>query len=122
MNGDRIPLYQAKAEIFRMLGHPLRIRVLELLQNGPMPVRALLGELQVEPSALSQQLAVLRRAGMVSATRSGSTVVYELAGCHVAELLCAARRVLADVLTGQHALLTELRQAETGAVPVAGAG
>src|SRR3954471_19251060 len=37
-----VPLYQAKAEFFRMLGHPARIRVLELLQDGPKPVRELL--------------------------------------------------------------------------------
>ena len=37
-----VPLYEAKAEFFRMLGHPVRIRVLELLQGGPMPVRDLL--------------------------------------------------------------------------------
>ncbi|WP_329153588.1 metalloregulator ArsR/SmtB family transcription factor [Streptomyces sp. NBC_01456] len=119
MNGAWVPLCQAKAEFFRMLGHPVRIRVLELLQSGPMPVRGLLSAIEVEPSALSQQLAVLRRSGMVTATRSGSTVVYELAGGDVAELLRAARRVLTEVLSGQHALLAELRQAEAGALPAA---
>ncbi|UAL71770.1 metalloregulator ArsR/SmtB family transcription factor [Streptomyces angustmyceticus] len=119
VNGAWVPLCQAKAEFFRMLGHPVRLRVLELLQSGPMPVRQLLSAIEVEPSALSQQLAVLRRSGIVTATRSGSTVVYELAGGEVAELLRAARRVLAEVLDGQHALLAELRQAETGAVPAA---
>ena len=61
-----VPLYQAKAEFFRMLGHPVRIRVLELLQDGPMPVRDLLAAIEVEPSSLSQQLAVLRRSGIVA--------------------------------------------------------
>lgn len=64
-----VPLYQAKAEFFRMLGHPVRIRVLELLQDGPMPVRDLLAAIEVEPSALSQQLAVLRRSGIVASAR-----------------------------------------------------
>lgn len=45
-----VPLHQAKAEFFRMLGHPIRIRVLELLQAGPTPVRELLAELDIEPS------------------------------------------------------------------------
>ncbi len=65
---DGGPLYQAKAEFFRMLGHPVRIRVLELLQDGPLPVRDLLAAIEVEPSSLSQQLAVLRRSGIVTAT------------------------------------------------------
>ena len=106
------PLYQAKAEFFRMLGHPVRIRVLELLQDGPLPVRDLLAAIEVEPSALSQQLAVLRRSGIVTATREGSTVVYALAGGDVADLLKAARRILTDVLAGRNELLAELREAE----------
>ncbi|MET8563501.1 metalloregulator ArsR/SmtB family transcription factor [Streptomyces flaveolus] len=108
-----VPLYEAKAEFFRMLGHPVRIRVLELLQDGPRPVRDLLAEIEVEPSNLSQQLAVLRRSGIVTATRTGSTVVYELAGGDVAELLTAARRILAVLLGGRRDLLDELRAAET---------
>ncbi|GAA0266832.1 metalloregulator ArsR/SmtB family transcription factor [Streptomyces polychromogenes] len=111
-----VPLYQAKAEFFRMLGHPVRIRVLELLRDGPMPVRDLLAAIEVEPSSLSQQLAVLRRSGIVTSTRDGSTVVYELAGGDVAQLMSAARRILTEVLTGQSVLLEELRESEV-AVP-----
>ncbi|MFB6518448.1 ArsR/SmtB family transcription factor [Streptomyces sp. NPDC056401] len=110
-----VPLYQAKAEFFRMLGHPVRIRVLELLQDGPMPVRGLLAAIEVEPSALSQQLAVLRRSGIVTSTRNGATVVYELAGGDVAQLMLAARRILTEVLTGQSVLLEELRESEVPA-------
>jgi ArsR family transcriptional regulator, arsenate/arsenite/antimonite-responsive transcriptional repressor len=47
-------LYQAKAEFFRILGYPVRIRVLELLQDGPKPVRDLLAEIDIEPSGPSQ--------------------------------------------------------------------
>ncbi|WP_234544261.1 ArsR/SmtB family transcription factor [Streptomyces sp. R39] len=110
-----VPLYQAKAEFFRMLGHPMRIRVLELLQDGPMPVRNLLAAIEAEPSGLSQQLALLRRSGIVSARREGSTVVYALASGDVAGLLGAARRILTEVLAGQHKLLAELREAEVAA-------
>lgn len=105
-----VPLYQAKAEFFRMLGHPVRIRVLELLQDGPKAVRDLLPEIDVEASNLSAQLAVLRRSGIVTATREGSTVVYALAGGDVAELLRAARRILTELLVGQNELLAQLRE------------
>ncbi|MEU7567973.1 metalloregulator ArsR/SmtB family transcription factor [Streptomyces fradiae] len=107
-----VPLYQAKAEFFRMLGHPVRIRILELLQTGPMAVRELLTRIEVEPSALSQQLAVLRRSGIVTSSREGSTVVYTLAGGDVDDLMRAARRILTEMLAGQHQLLGELREAE----------
>lgn len=110
-----VPLYQAKAEFFRMLGHPVRIRVLELLQDGPMPVRELLAAIEVEPSSLSQQLAVLRRSGIVTNRREGSTVVYALAGGDVADLMQAARRILTEMLAGRNELLAELREAEVAA-------
>ena len=110
-----VPLYQAKAEFFRMLGHPVRIRVLELLQDGPKPVRELLAAIEVEPSSLSQQLAVLRRSGIVTSTREGQAVVYEMAGGDVADLLAAARRILTEMLAGRGDLLAELREAEVAA-------
>ena len=112
MGGVQVPLYQAKAEFFRMLGHPVRIRVLELLQDGPTPVRDLLAAIEIEPSSLSQQLAVLRRSGIVTSTREGSTVVYALAGGDVADLMRAARRILTEMLSGRQELLAELREDE----------
>ncbi|NUT42748.1 MAG: winged helix-turn-helix transcriptional regulator [Thermoactinospora sp.] len=107
-----VPLYEAKAELFRLLGHPVRIRVLELLQDGPKPVRDLLAAIDVEATGLSQHLAVLRRSGVVSAQRDGSTMVYSLAGGDVAELMRAARVLLTQKLAGQYDLLQELRQGD----------
>ncbi|MFP5371119.1 MAG: ArsR/SmtB family transcription factor [Actinomycetes bacterium] len=104
-----VPLYQAKAEFFRTLGHPVRIRVLELLGDGPKPVRDLLTDVDIEASSLSQQLAVLRRAGIVTSTRDGNTMVYELAGPDVADLMRAARRFLTGLLDSQSQLLDALR-------------
>jgi DNA-binding transcriptional ArsR family regulator len=109
MTGN-VPLYQAKAELFRTLGHPIRIRVLELLQDGPRPVHELLAELPIEPSNFSQQLAVLRRTGLVSSSREGATVMYTLSTPHVAELLLAGRRILAAMWTDTEGLLTQLRE------------
>lgn len=103
------PLYQAKAELFRTLGHPVRIRVLELLQDGPRPVHELIANIDVEPSNMSQQLAVLRRAGLVTSSREGSTVLYTLSTPDVADLLRSARLILASMITGQDELLAALR-------------
>ncbi|GID29507.1 ArsR/SmtB family transcription factor [Paractinoplanes brasiliensis] len=104
-----IPLYQAKAELFRTLGHPVRIRVLELLQDGPKLVRDLLAEIDVEASNLSQQLAVLRRAGLVESTREGAATRYALSTPDVADLLAAGRRILGTVLTNGGDLLVQLQ-------------
>ncbi|MBB6118732.1 metalloregulator ArsR/SmtB family transcription factor [Nocardiopsis algeriensis] len=104
-----VPLYQAKADFFRTLGHPVRIRVLELLQDGPRPVRELLADIGVEASNLSQQLAVLRRTGLVMSQREGGEVLYRLSTPQVVELLRAARAILTDMLADQGELLAELR-------------
>jgi ArsR family transcriptional regulator len=104
-----VPLYQAEAEFFRTLGHPVRIRVLELLGDGPRSVRELLDAVQIEASSLSQQLAVLRRAGIVTSHREGNSVLYVLAGPDVAELLRAARSFLTGLLASQAELLDALR-------------
>ncbi|MFD1546022.1 ArsR/SmtB family transcription factor [Nonomuraea guangzhouensis] len=113
-----VPLYEAKAELFRLLGHPVRIRVLELLQDGPMQVRDLLAAIEVEATGLSQHLAVLRCSDLVIAHREGSTVVYALSCGDVAELLRAARQLLtaklSAKLSGERELLSELVQAEAG--------
>ncbi|MGV9413053.1 ArsR/SmtB family transcription factor [Nocardia sp. NPDC003693] len=95
------PLYQMKAEFFKTLGHPVRIRVLELLSIRAHPVSELLEEIDVEAANLSQQLSVLRRAGLVRANRTGLSVTYELTSPQVAELLAVARAILTGVVAGQ---------------------
>lgn len=103
------PLHQLKADFFRTMGHPARIRVLELLSEGEHSVGELLREIGLEASNLSQQLAVLRRAGLVSTRKEGSVVYYSLVDPQIAELMAIARSILTSVLTGQQELLTTLR-------------
>jgi ArsR family transcriptional regulator len=101
-------LHQLKADFFRTLGHPVRIRILELLTAGEQSVAEILPQVNVEASSLSQQLAVLRRAGLVTARREGSAVHYQLTSPQLADLLAVARSILSSVLTGQAGLLTDL--------------
>lgn len=115
------PLHQLKAEFFKTLGHPLRIRVLELLSERDHSVAEMLAEIGVEASNLSQQLAVLRRSGLVSARRDASTVSYSLTTPRVAELLTVARRILTTMLSDQMELLSDL-QAEAPGPPGSTAG
>jgi DNA-binding transcriptional ArsR family regulator len=103
-----VPLYQAKAEFLRTLGHPARIRVLELLSERDHAVHELLDAISIEPSNLSQQLAVLRRAGLVAQQRQGASVVYSLRAPEVRDLLLAARKILAGILADDGALRAEL--------------
>jgi DNA-binding transcriptional ArsR family regulator len=111
------PLYQAKAEFFRTLGHPARIRILELLSEREHAVGEMLPLVGVEATSLSQQLAVLRRAGLVVSRKEGSAVLYSLTSPQVAELLAVARRILTEVLTGQAELLADLRDSSPAGPP-----
>ncbi|HQR25516.1 MAG TPA: metalloregulator ArsR/SmtB family transcription factor [Nocardioides sp.] len=104
-------LYSAKAELFRTLAHPVRIRVLELLAERDHAVHELLAQVDAEQSNLSQQLAVLRRAGLVRQTRTGGEVVYSLLVPAVRELLVAGRAVLRDRIQEEVGLGEELTRA-----------
>ena len=103
-----VPLYQAKAEFFRTLGHPARIRILELLSERDHAVHELLEEIEIEQSNLSQQLAVLRRTSLVVSHRHGGEVVYSVSVPEVRDLLLAARSILSGIIASQGELEAEL--------------
>ena len=93
-----VPLYQAKAEFFRTLGHPARIRILELLSERDHAVHELLERIEIEPSNLSQQLAVLRRTSLVVSHRHAGEVIYSVSVPEVRDLLLAARQILGGLV------------------------
>jgi ArsR family transcriptional regulator len=103
-----VPLYEAKAELFRTLGHPVRIRVLELLSERDHAVHELRELIEVEQTGLSQHLAVLRRTGLVRQQRVGGEVVYSVLAPHTRDLLLSARHVLRQVLTDNQELTAAL--------------
>ena len=109
------PVYQAKAEFFKVLGHPARIRVLEVLREGERSVGDLVPAVGIESSHLSQQLGILRRANIVQARKEGSTVIYSVSNDDLFELLDVARRIITSSLAESQGLLDELRAEETNA-------
>jgi ArsR family transcriptional regulator len=98
-----LPLYEIKANLFKALAHPARIRVLEILSTNDRPtsVGEILTETDIEPTLLSQHLSVLKRHRVVTAQRVGNSVIYELAHPKISELLIIARTFLADTLGAQ---------------------
>lgn len=106
------PLYQMKADFFKTLGHPARIRVLELLSEREHAVAEMLPEVGIEPAHLSQQLAVLRRANLVATRKEGSTVYYSLTSPNIVELLQVARTILSGVLASQAEILADLQASQ----------
>lgn len=101
ISAAQTPLYEIKANLFKALAHPARIRVLELLAAAPdtsAPVSYLLAETGLEASHLSQHLATLRRHRVVTSVRTANAVTYRLAHPKIAELLAIARIFLLDSL------------------------
>lgn len=101
-------LAEIKAELFKALAHPHRVRVLEILVDGERTVSELVREIGIEASHLSQQLAVLRRAGVVTRRKEGTSVIYALRDETVIELLAVAKRFLLTSLQDTRDLLTNL--------------
>jgi DNA-binding transcriptional ArsR family regulator len=106
------PITEAKADLFKALAHPARVRVLELLAEDEHTIGELAAETGMELSHLSQQVSVLRRAGIVDSRRVKNTVVCSLRDPQTAELLAVARRMLTVNLRQGQKLLADLDNAE----------
>jgi len=87
------PLQQFKAEFFKALGHPTRIRILELLSNGEKSVGELQQEMASAGSTVSQQLAILRMKNVVDTRKAGNLIYYRLRNPLIVDLLEVARRI-----------------------------
>jgi ArsR family transcriptional regulator len=104
------PQLQAlKAEFFRALAHPIRIRLLEVLVTTPgCSVQDLQRTLDVDQPIVSQQLARLRASGIVVATRAGAATRYSVTDPLLQELLAIAKEILNRRLADTQVLLREL--------------
>ena len=99
-----------KADFFRALGHPLRIRILELLSTDDRTVQELQQLLVVEQPVVSQQLAVLRSKRIVAARKLGTTVHYTLSDPLITRLLAVARQIFNNRLVDTQTMLKALQR------------
>jgi DNA-binding transcriptional ArsR family regulator len=102
------PVQEVKANLFRVLGHPARVRILELLRDGELSVGALQEALGLDSGGTSQHLAALRRIRLVESRREGTSVFYRASDPQVFELLEVGRALIARSLAEQKSLLEEL--------------
>jgi DNA-binding transcriptional ArsR family regulator len=113
------PLYEVKANLFKGLAHPIRVRILEVLSSADtVSVAELLEDTGLEASHLSQHLSVLRRHNLVVAERRASQVFYRLAYPRAAELLTVSRALLVEILEHTQQQLASTVDAPELAVPV----
>jgi DNA-binding transcriptional ArsR family regulator len=102
------PVYVRKAQLFRVLGHPVRIRALELLIEGERTVGDLQAALGLDSSGASQHLAALRQQGVLERRRDGTSVYYRIRDPRVSQLMTAAEQILTSALSDTHAMLADL--------------
>lgn len=106
LGNSELPLYEIKANLFKGLSHPYRIRILEILSShDEVSVAELITETGLEASHLSQHLAVLRKYRLVESDRRASTVFYRLAFAEISDLLAVARSLLHEILDSSEARL-----------------
>ena len=105
-------MQQFKAEFFKALAHPLRIKILELLSEGDKNVNEIQNLIGSEGSAVSQQLTVLRAKNIVVGTKDGNRVVYSLRDPMIVELLSIARRILNNHLVDTISMLDKISENE----------
>lgn len=110
MRQPRPDLQAFKADFFKALAHPVRIRLLEVLQKGERSVRELQATLALDQSAVSQQLAVLRAKNVVGARKKGTSVRYAVRDPLVGDLLDVARRIFNNQLNGTRTMLRQLQR------------
>lgn len=96
------------AEFFKALSHPLRVRILDALRQGEVGVNELSARLKVEQTALSQQLAVLRKSNIVVGRKQGQNVYYSVCDAEIFRLLDDARRIFNNHLIDIRDLLAQL--------------
>lgn len=103
-----VELQVLKAQFFKALAHPIRIRLLEVLVAGEARVQDLQSALGIDQPIVSQQLARLRASGIVVSRREGTTIFYMVADPVLRDLLQVARTILNRQLVGVQSLLREL--------------
>lgn len=106
----RQPLQAFKADFFRALAHPVRIRILETLGGGERTVQELQQLLDLEQPIVSQQLAILRGKNIVTARKLGTTVHYALSDPLVTKLLAVAREIFNNHFADSQSMLRELQR------------
>jgi len=112
--GEMPELSQFKAEFFKALAHPLRIRILDELRRGEVGVNDLCARMDVEQSTLSQQLAVLRSRSIVVGRKDGQSVLYSVRDPEIFKLLDVAKKIFNNHLIDVKDLLSQLAVASAG--------
>ena len=104
------PLRNFKAEFFKALSHPARIKIIETLGSDELSVTELQDHLGIESSSVSQHLSVLRHKNIVETRKAGTTVYYRVRDPEIIELLDVARRIFTNHLINNRSTLEQMEE------------
>ena len=107
-----LEMQQFKADFFKALAHPLRIKILEILAEGEKNVNEIQSIVGSEGSAISQQLMILRNKNIVTGTKDGNRVVYSLRDPMIIELLQVAKQIFNNHLVSTISMYDKLQENE----------
>ena len=103
-------IFDMQAELCLAMAHPLRLKIVHLLKDGPKQVNKIAGALLVSQPTVSRHLAVLRNAGIVAATRQGADVFYRVANPKIVDICEMMRGVLAERENQRSDILAQLQE------------
>ncbi|SDE69003.1 ArsR/SmtB family transcription factor [Sporomusa acidovorans] len=97
------------AELFKTLGHPVRIKILHMLSQGELCVCNMIEEIDIEQSNFSQHLGILKRQGLIDSRKDGQRVIYWIAYPSIIKLLGVAEQILSEQIGHSQSLLKFLK-------------
>lgn len=97
-----------KSNLFKAMGHPSRVQILEYLSSGEQCVCDIISELGLEQSNVSQHLAVLRRENLIESRKQGLQVMYRIKHLEILAVLHKAQELISNELSFNHQLMQEI--------------
>ncbi len=93
---ENLEIFDLQAKLCQTLGQTARLKIINLLKEGPHCVTDITERLEMPQSTVSRHLAVLRSTGILSRKRKGSEAFYEIASPKIVEVCEMMRQVLAE--------------------------
>ncbi len=100
-------LNKERAQIFKILGHPLRLAILDELRNGERCVQDLESRLGAEQSNISRHLSLLKQIGIIDCRKEGLFVYYFLAIPCISNFFDCVNQVILKRVANSQALWAE---------------
>ncbi len=102
-------LFELHAEVCKTLSNPIRLKVINELQDGEMTVGAMAKKLGIRQAHVSQHLAVLRQRGVVKTRRDGPNIYYGISNPKIVKACGLIREVLLEQLQKDQRIVAEIR-------------